>query len=148
MELTDRFTVQATLSTAWDFFWDLPRLAKCLPGCERIEAVDDSHFKARVAQRVGPFAVTMDLDLAVQELVPEKRVVVVGGGKDRLGNTLKLNALTMDLAALDDATTEVAYVIDFALYGQLASLGSSTIKRKAEELRVEFTRRLVAELEA
>jgi hypothetical protein len=38
-------------------------------------------------------------------------------------------------------------VVDFTLYGKLASLGSSIVKRKAEELRVEFTKRLTAELE-
>ena len=37
--------------------------------------------------------------------------------------------------------------MDFNLYGRLATLGNAMVKRKAEEVRAEFTRRIVAELE-
>ena len=146
MELTDQFVVSATPEAVWDLLWDLPRVAMCLPGCEKVEAIDDTTYKARIVQKVGPFSVAMDLDLTVDEVVDGQRVLLSGSGKDRMGNRLKLTKLSMELDG-SGPSTKVAYAIDFNLFGRLASLGSSVIKRKAEAMRVEFTKRLVEELE-
>jgi carbon monoxide dehydrogenase subunit G len=148
LELTDRFTVTAPTDQVWALFFDLPRIAMCLPGCESIEAVDGTTFRARMVQKVGPFQVAMDLDLKVAEMVEGERVVVAGGGKDRMGNTLRLNRLALELEAAPDGGTQITYGMDFNLYGRLATLGNAMVKRKAEETRVEFTKRIVAELES
>ncbi len=146
MELTDRFTVHADSATVWGLFWDLPRIAGLVPGCEGVEEIDERHYRAHVVQKVGPFKVSMDLDLEVLESEAEKRVVVSGGGHDRLGNRLSLNRLALELAPADGGGTEVSYSMDFNLYGRMATLGSSVVKRKAEEMRVEFTRAIIEEL--
>ena len=83
MEVGDNLTVHASASDVWDLFWDFSRLGACLPGCESIEAIDDRHFRAHMVQKVGPFQVAMDLDMAVDEFVQGRRVVVTGGGKDK-----------------------------------------------------------------
>ena len=146
MEMTDRFEVKATPEAVWQLLWDLPRVAMCLPGCEKVEAVDDSTYKARMVQKVGPFQVAMDIDLKVDEIVEGVRVTLSGSGKDRMGNRLKLSKLSLELDSSDEKTY-VSYAIDYNLYGRLAALGSSVIKRKSEEMRAEFTRRIVSELE-
>jgi carbon monoxide dehydrogenase subunit G len=146
LELTDRFTVHASSQDVWELLWDLPRIAMCLPGCESIEVVDDTNLKARFAQKVGPFQIAMDLSLVVQELTEKQRIVVAGGGKDKRGNTLKLNRLVMELAPSSNGETEVSYTMDFNLYGRLATLGNAIVKRKAEEMRTQFTERITAEL--
>jgi len=147
VEVTDHFRVQATGAKVWELFWDLPRVAKCLPGCESIEAVDDKTYRAHMVQKVGPFQVAMDLDLSVQEVVEGSHVVVAGGGKDRMGNTLKLNKLSLELVPASETETDISYGMDFNLYGRLATLGNSMVKRKAEETRVEFSKCIRAELD-
>ena len=147
MELTDRFTVQADSPTVWALFWDLPRIAGLLPGCEGVDAIDETHYRAHIVQRVGPFKVTMDLDLEVLESEVEKRVVLTGGGHDRLGNRLSLSRLALELAPADGGGTDVSYSMDFNLYGRMATLGGSVVKRKAEEMRVAFTRGIIEELD-
>ena len=97
MELSDQFSVGAQPSEVWRLFWDLPRVARCLPGCESITSTGPDAYRARLAQRVGPFKVAFDLDLAVEEAVEMERVVVSGGGQDRMGNRLKLNRLSLEL---------------------------------------------------
>ena len=59
---------------------------------------------------------------------------------------LEVSKLSLELKP-GTSETDIAYVMDFTLYGRLASLGNSVIKRKAEEMRQEFTRRILAELE-
>ena len=146
MELSDEFSVSAPPSEVWRLFWDLPRVARSLPGCESIESTGPDAYRARVVQRVGPFKVAFDLDLAVEEAVEMKRVVVSGGGQDRMGNRLKLNRLSLELEEAPGGGTLVKYGLDFALMGRMATLGNSAVKRKAEETRQEFTRRIAAEL--
>ena len=145
MELADRFDVPSTPDQVWALFWDLARVAMCLPGCESIEAIDDTAYKARMVQKVGPFQIAMDIDIAIDEMHEGKQVAVSGSGKDRMGNRLKLTRLSLELEERASGTG-VAYTIDFTLFGKLAALGSSVIKRKAEEMRVEFTKRIIAEL--
>ena len=146
MELTDSFEVSATPETVWGLIWDLPRVAMCLPGCEKVESVDDTNYKARMVQKVGPFSVAMDIDLKVEEIAEGERVLLSGSGKDRMGNRLTLKKLSMELDG-SGAKTKVQYAIAFTLFGRLASRGRSVIKRKAEDMRVEFTKRLIEQLE-
>ena len=98
MELTDHFAVQASPAEAWAFFWDLPRVAKCLPGCESIEDTGDGAYRARMTQRVGPFKVTLEMDMRIDEAEEGQRVVVSGNGKDRMGNRLHVNRLALELS--------------------------------------------------
>lgn len=146
MELTDRFAVGASPGEAWAFFWDLPRVARCLPGCESIEPAGEGAYRARMTQRVGPFRVSMDMEMRVDEAEEGRRVVVSGSGKDRMGNRLHINRLALELAEPSPGQTEVAYAMDFNLYGRLSTLGNTAVKRKAEEVRAEFSRRIAEEL--
>ena len=148
MELTDHFTVKATSAQVWELFFDLPRIARCLPGCEEIHQIDATTYRARLVQKVGPFQVAMDLNLKIDEVVEGERVVVTGGGKDRMGNTMKLNRLSLELAPRSDTETDVSYSMDFNLFGRIATLGSAMVKRKAEETTAEFSRRIAVALEA
>jgi uncharacterized protein len=146
MELSDTFRVQASNSKVWELLWDLPRLAACLPGCEGIEEIDESTYRAHVKQSVGPFKVAMAMDISLQEVTPERRIVMAGGGDDRKGTRLKLNRAELEVAPVSDSESEVSYVMDITLFGRMATLGYPVVKRKAGEMREEFTRRIVAEL--
>ena len=64
----------------------------------------------------------------------------------RFGNRLSLNRIALELAPASGGGTEVSYSMEFNLYGRMATLGSSVVKRKTEDMRVEFTRAIVKEL--
>lgn len=147
MELSDSFTVESSASKVWELLWDFPRLASCMPGCEEIEAIDESNFKARVKQSVGPFRVEMDINLTIQEATPEERIVVTGSGGDRRGNSLKITRAMLEMATVSPKETQISYSIDFTLFGKLATLGYPMVKRKSRDLAVEFSRRISAALE-
>lgn len=147
MDLTDRFAVKASPADAWAFFWDLPRVARCLPGCESIEPAGEGAYRARMTHRVGPFRVSMDMEMRVDEAEEGRRVVVSGGGKDKMGNRLRVNRLALELNEPAPGQTEVAYAMEFNLYGRLATLGATAVKRKAGEIRAEFSRRIAEELD-
>ena len=142
MDLKDTFTVEAPSEQVWALFWDFPKLAACLPGCESIERIDDSNFKAQVAQKVGPFKIALDMKLTLDEVQENKSVTFSGGGSDKRGNNLKIGRAALELNPVSASETSVSYDMDFTLFGKLGTLGNSIVKRKVEEMRGEFTRRL------
>ncbi len=143
MEIADRFAVNAPPAEAWSFFWDISRVAECLPGCESIAKLSDTAYQLRMAQRVGPFKVSMDVRMTVAEVEEGRRIVLSGEGQDRAGNRLQIKRLSTEIAETPSGGTQVDYLMDFNLYGKLAALGGSAVKRKIEETRAEFSRRLM-----
>ena len=146
MEVADSFVVSAKPGEAWEFFWDLTKVARRLPGCEAIARVDESTYKLQMVQRVGPFKVSMDVRMTVNEIDEGRRVVLSGEGKDRMGNRLQISRLAMEIAEAPTGGTQVAYLMDFHLYGRIAALGNTAVKRKVEETRAEFSRGIAEEL--
>jgi carbon monoxide dehydrogenase subunit G len=109
-------------------------------------AVGESSFKAKMKQSVGPFQVAMDLTLNVQEATPERRVLLTGGGDDGRGNMLKLHRTLLELEPLSADETQLSYRVEFTLFGKLGTFGYPVLKRKVEEMRGEFTRRIIQAL--
>ena len=145
MELSDSFRVMAPSSRVWEFFWDFPLLASCLPGCDRIEAIDQSSFSAYVKQRIGPFSLEMELVFTIQEVTPNRSVILVGG--DRRGMIVKVNRASLDVASISAEESRVSYNADVHLLGKLGILGYSIVNRRAKQVGVEFSRRLAEALE-
>ena len=146
MEVADSFVVRSSPGETWEFFWDLSKVGKCLPGCEEITRLSDASYRLRMVQRVGPFKVAMDVNMSVDEVDEERRIAASGEGRDRMGNRLQIKRLAAELSEAPDGGTHVAYAIEFNLYGKLAAMGNAAVKRKVEETRAEFSQSIVKAL--
>src|SRR2546426_276508 len=78
VQITDRFTVQASREKVWQLLWDFPRLAACLPGCREITRVNDVTYRAKMKQSVGPFNLDMDMTFNIVEVDEGRRIVFSG----------------------------------------------------------------------
>jgi len=130
----------------WEFLWDVPRLAACIPGCKSVEPVDPPRqYRAVMEERLGPFQVRFDLDLKVLEVQEGQRISVTAEGKDaRLGSPMKVD-LKLELRPAGEGT-ELAIDSDVQVFGKLASLGHGMIRRKGEQIIGEFAKALTAQL--
>lgn len=54
-----KFTIKAQIQKAWDNLLSPETLASCIPGCEKLEAIDEKTFDCIVKQKVGPIAVRL-----------------------------------------------------------------------------------------
>ncbi|MCI0344640.1 MAG: hypothetical protein L0221_04230, partial [Chloroflexi bacterium] len=77
---------------AWTALWDVPAVARCLPGCQAVEEVEPRRrYRATVKDRVGPFAVTIPLDVGVQASDAERALRVQASGRDSvLGSPVRM----------------------------------------------------------
>lgn len=139
MRLEERVDVPATRQEVWDFIWDVPRIAACVPGCTEARAVEPGmRYAAVIAQRVGQFRASFDLDIEVLENDPPLLVVIAAKGRDRGTGSYASAELRVSLEDRPDASTAIGLVADVKILGKLGSLGQSMIAQKTTEVVREF----------
>lgn len=139
MRVTEHITVPLSQSEAWDFVWQVDRLAACVPGAMGVETVEPGkRYRGRVADRVGPYRVEMDLDVTVQEsTAPESIRVAVNGQDRKLGTTQRMD-LTVRLHELGPKETRLDIDADVEILGRMAALGQFAVKRKVADVVRKF----------
>ena len=148
MLFEDTFTVRAPVGDVWAFLRDPERVAPCIPGTERIEVIDDRHYRVTAGARVSLLSVSFALDVTVTEIDEPRRLVSLAEGMDpRIKERVKLSsALALEPRGPD--ATEVSYTIDLTVFGKLASLGFAVIKGKAKHMAADFATCIRTLLEA
>jgi len=130
----------------WDLLMEIPRVARCVPGVEAIEAVDASVFRGRLKVQVGPIRLSLQGTMTVEERDRNAwRARMRAEANDRrLGGGIRAR---MSLAlAPGDGGTRLQIETDLAVLGKIGEFGQPMIKKKADTLLAEFARNLQSEL--
>jgi uncharacterized protein len=132
----------------WQLLMDVPRVARCVPGVEGVEAVDERAYKGRMGVRVGPIRLSLDGTMAIEEQDPAAwRARLRADAHDRrLGGGIRAR-MTLTLTPADHGTRLVIDT-DLAVLGKIGEFGQPVIRKKADALLEEFTRNLHAALGA
>ena len=132
----------------WDFLMDVPRVARCVPGVETVEPVDERSYKGRLGLRIGPIRLALDGTVAVEEQDPTAwRARMRADANDRrLGGGIRARmSLTLTPA---DHGTRLHIETDLAVLGKIGEFGQPVIRKKADGLLEDFARNLKAALAA
>ncbi len=147
MIFEDRFTVRAPIQEVWDFLRDAEQVARCIPGTERVEVVDDRRYHVVAGASVSFLSLSFALAVTVTELDEPRRLVSVAEGADaRLRERVKLTS-DLRLEALGPAETVLSYRIELVVIGKLASIGFGVIKGKAGQMAADFAAAIQRRLE-
>lgn len=148
MKFVERIEVPVPLAEAWDFMWEVQRVARCLPGCVRVEEIEPGKtYKARFEDHVGPYKVNFALNVVIDEADPPTSLRLLATGQDsRLGVSQKV-ALVATLRAVDAARTALEVDADVQVLGKMATLGQFVIQRKAKEVVKQFAANVARELQ-
>jgi len=140
MEVTleKRYPVAASGTAAWLVLRDVPIVGSCMPGAEITEQVDETHYKGKVAVKVGPAKAAFAGDIEVLELdEPARRVRLMGKGADKGGS----NA-TMDLIAhieeVEGGGCELVGTAEIIVNGKFAQFGGRMMGSVADVLLAQF----------
>lgn len=147
LNLTENLKLQAPGQAVWQLLRDTERLAGLLPGVrsvERIESPDKEAYRAQVTEKVGPFKVTMKLDIAITEMVEPSLLVATVKGGDAVGVSRATGHIRIEVKP-SEAGTLMSFGVNVEVLGKLAALGAPVIRRRVIELFSEFGRRVVAE---
>jgi len=127
---------------------DVPRVARCVPGVEAVEAVDDRAYKGRLGVRIGPIRLTLDGTMAIEEQdhTAWRARMRADANDRRLGGGIRAR-LTLTLSPAADGT-RLRIDTDLAVLGKIGEFGQPVIKKKADTLLEEFVRNLQTALVA
>lgn len=138
--------VVAPPSETWAVVTDVPRLVTWISVLEKAEVIEPlARYRALLADRIGMFSLRADLDIEITEHVEPTRLRARAEGEDRrMGSRIAVEA-DMGLHPNGDGTrllVEGTYEVS----GRVATMGSSTIRRKADKIMNEFFSQLARDI--
>ena len=146
MLITNDFEVAQPADKVWQFFGDIPRVARCLPGAELTETLGDDKYGGRVAVRMGPvrlqFAGTAEI---TERDEAAKRIVVHAAGAEERGRGQASMVVTATLAAAGRGT-KVGVTQDLQLSGAAAQYGRGMISDVTAVLMRDFAANLANQI--
>jgi carbon monoxide dehydrogenase subunit G len=153
MKLSSSFPVPAAPDKVLTLFLDPSTMQSCIPGCEELVQVDDSHYRgslvnevAHVKFKAGFTAEITSMTTPADTTQPSVVVAVLKGEDRRLGSTIRVEAtLTVSPeSAGSTGSSVVAYDFELAMWGKLGRLGESVIRRRTMEVEKQFAEALTA----
>jgi carbon monoxide dehydrogenase subunit G len=148
MLLEGKFTLKAPIQEVWDFLLKPETLASCIPGAEKMEAIDDKTYESVVKQKVGPISVKFKFTTKITEIDPPRHLKAVGQGADIAKAGTFSQETTVDLTEISKDEVEVSYTSNVSLVGRLATFGERIMRAKAKSVGEEFTRNLQEKLKS
>jgi carbon monoxide dehydrogenase subunit G len=146
MLLEGKFTIRAPIEKIWDLLLKPEVLASCIPGCQKMEIIDDKTYFSIVKQKVGPISITFEFTTNLTELNPPVHLKTIGKGSamSHLGNFSQQTEI--DLKESMEGQVELSYKSSISVVGKLATFGERIMRAKAKEVGDEFTRALQEKL--
>ena len=147
MLLEGKFTLKLPIQKAWVNLLNPQTLASCVPGCEKLEAIDDKTYDCVVKQKVGPISVRFKFTTTLTEINQPTHLKAVGSGADmgKAGNFKQ--ETTVDLKEVSKNEVEVSYRSNVTIVGRLATFGDRIMRAKAKDLEKQFTKALQEKLQ-
>ncbi len=124
--------IKASREKVWAFVIDPDQVGQCGPGVEKIEVVDDTHFKAVAKVGIGFISARFHVNMEFAETEPPDRAVIKAHGQAP-GSAVDATA-QMHLSDGEDGGTVMDWSADVNLSGTLASVGARLIEGTANKM--------------
>lgn len=132
------------VEVAWARLTNPELVGACVPGVEKVETLDDTHFLVTVTVKVGVIKPTFRLNIGLAEQIPPRflRSTCAGEANGMLGSLRQ--STEIHLASLGDAATRLDVSAEFDVFGRLGTFGYGVLKGKADQLWEQFVRNFSA----
>ena len=142
MRLEHEFSVEAPLEQAWAFFQDVPAVAACMPGVERVDAAGPDTFTGAIRLKVGPLGFRLTGKLVRQSVdAVEHAATLLATAEDRALASAVSATLRLALSA-EGTGTRVGLRTDAQVLGKLGQFGQGAIKLAADGVMKQFAGRV------
>jgi len=147
MEFKGRYCIPASPQAVWDALHDEAVLARAIPGCERVQKVSDTEFKASATVKIGPVKARFEGRVQLAPRTPEAgfshALTLKGEGQGGAAGFARGQS-EVRLAPDADGTTTLEYDAKAIVGGRLAQLGQRLIDGAAKSLADEFFAKFAA----
>ena len=147
LKLSEELNLDASQDEVWKLLRDTRRLAVLLPGVEAVNAIEESGgeaYQAKASDKIGPFRVSLQMEIRVAEEQPPTMLRASLKGADSLGLNRLTGSLHVSLSPSGQATL-MRFEAEIEILGKLATLGAAPMRRRATEKFAEFARNIQAQ---
>ena len=135
--MTNSRVIPAPPAAVWAALNDPEALKASLPGCETLERVDDTTWKATMAAKVGPVSARFAGTMKIVESNPPDGYTLRFEGQGGAAGFANGEA-KVKLAPADGDATTLTYDVKAQVGGKLAQIGSRLIDGAAAKIADEF----------
>jgi hypothetical protein len=125
----------ATPQQVWELLTDPARLARCLPGCEKLEPTGPDQYKVAIKFVLAAFSGAYSGAVALSEKRPPESMRMKVEGKGAPGFMKGEGRLTLRLKG---PQTEVSYEGEAQVGGVIAAVGQRMIEAAAKKIITQF----------
>jgi carbon monoxide dehydrogenase subunit G len=146
MTMSGEYLLAATNDVVWAKLNDPEVLKSCIPGCEELEMLSDTEFRAVATTKIGPVKARFKGKVRLSELDPPNGYRISGEGDGGVAGFAKGGA-TVKLEPKDGGTL-LTYNVEAQIGGKLAQLGQRLINGAAKKVADDFFQRFAATVAA
>lgn len=141
MDMSGEYKIPAPREKVWAALNDKDVLQACIPGCEELEKISDTEFKARVTSKIGPVKAKFKGAVTLKDINAPESYRIEGQGEGGIAGFAKGGA-DVKLAE-DGAGTVLTYAANAQVGGKIAQLGSRLINSSAKKTADQFFKAFV-----
>jgi carbon monoxide dehydrogenase subunit G len=144
MDMTGERRIAASRQAVWEALNNPDVLKQSIPGCETLEKVSDSEFKATANVKIGPISARFSGRVELTDIDPPNGYRIGGEGQGGVAGFAKGGAT---VALTDDgADTLLRYDVKAQVGGKIAQLGARLIDASAKQMADQFFNRFAAQV--
>lgn len=147
MQIEEQFSVKSSIQKTWNSLLDPEILGACIPGCEKVQKINEKEYDTIIKAKVGFIAVRFKVRTAIEEIDPLRLIRTVGEGKElrNLGHFKQKTRINFN--PLSENETEISYHSEVSIVGKLATFGDRILNAKAKEVGKAFAEAVKKKLE-
>ncbi|HXF05432.1 MAG TPA: carbon monoxide dehydrogenase subunit G [Blastocatellia bacterium] len=145
MRIEGTATIRAPRDIVWDLLIDPNVIARCIPGCQKLEPQGDNRYAATLVVGVAAIRGTYEGTFTLSDLQPPGSYRIAFDGKGTQGFVAGTGTLTLQQ---QDEHTTVHYAGDIRIGGTLAAVGQRMLQSAARMMAGQFFTAIEAEAEA
>jgi carbon monoxide dehydrogenase subunit G len=100
MDVTGTYIFSATPEQVWQAICDPAALKACIPQCEEMVRLDETHWQGFAKVKVGPFKLRFQGDITLSDLNPPHSYVMSLLAKSRIGSAHGQSAVSLQALAV------------------------------------------------
>ena len=136
VSMTGAFVLPADRQTVWEHLNDAATLKAAIPGCESLERISATEYRAVTKLKIGPVSARFKGKVSLTDIDAPNSYRIQGEGEGGVAGFAKGGAAV----TLRDAEggTELSYALEAQVGGKIAQLGARLIDASAKKIAREF----------
>jgi uncharacterized protein len=142
MTMNGEYELPVARETVWEKLNDAATLKACIPGCEQLDKLSDTEFRAVATTKIGPVKARFKGKVTLSDLDPPNSYKISGQGDGGVAGFAKGGA-TVKLAPKNGGTL-LSYTVEAQVGGKIAQIGQRLINGAAKKLADDFFQKFAA----